>query len=106
MHEDQIESYSCPICGAGIGNDVDGCVEHDCQDAEEYAKTMNTKEAEKLARMKPSERIERAMGQTADLHSPLNMERKIIAELQTLRIIVAAELDRMQSELNELKKKV
>lgn len=37
-HEDQIESYSCPICGTGIGNDVDGCVDHDCPDAEAYTK--------------------------------------------------------------------
>ena len=34
MHEDQREFYSCPLCGAGTGNDIDNAIhgspEHDC----------------------------------------------------------------------------
>lgn len=41
-HPDQIEHYTCPICGAGIGNDLDGTVEHDCPLEEQYAKDMET----------------------------------------------------------------
>lgn len=34
IHEDQREFYSCPLCGAGTGNDIDNAIhgspEHDC----------------------------------------------------------------------------
>lgn len=34
-HEDQREFYSCPLCGAGMGNDIDNAVhgvpEHECE---------------------------------------------------------------------------
>jgi hypothetical protein len=39
-HEDQTEFYTCPICGAGIGNDIDGAIEHDCPLEEQYVKDM------------------------------------------------------------------
>jgi hypothetical protein len=38
-YEDKREFYSCPLCGAGIGNDIDneiyGKPEHDCEVAKE-----------------------------------------------------------------------
>jgi hypothetical protein len=33
IHEDQIEQYTCPLCGIGLGNDVDGIIECNCEKA-------------------------------------------------------------------------
>jgi len=41
-HEDQIEFYTCPICGEGTGNDVDGSEEHECPEEKQYHKTMTS----------------------------------------------------------------
>jgi hypothetical protein len=38
----KIEFYNCPICGVGIGNDVDGTVEHKCKEEKEYAASFQT----------------------------------------------------------------
>lgn len=43
-HEDQTEFYTCPICGAGIDNDVDGIVEHNCPDEEAYVNYYKPKD--------------------------------------------------------------
>ena len=32
IHEDQIEFYTCPLCGRGTGNDIDGPVDHECEE--------------------------------------------------------------------------
>lgn len=40
QHDDQIEFYTCPLCGSGMGNDIDneihGEPEHDCPVEKEY----------------------------------------------------------------------
>lgn len=40
QYEDQREFYSCPLCGTGMGNDIDNAIhgtpEHDCEVEKEY----------------------------------------------------------------------
>jgi len=47
-HPDQIEFYTCPICGAGTGNNVDGVVEHECPLEAEYVKSFTTPTLEEM----------------------------------------------------------
>ena len=37
-HEDQREFYTCPLCGVGTGNDIDGTVVHNCEILKELPK--------------------------------------------------------------------
>jgi len=45
-HEDQIQFYSCPLCGVGTGNDLDGTQEdekHVCPEEEEWRREFPLK---------------------------------------------------------------
>lgn len=67
----------------------------DCHPHEDC--NMDSPEADNLARMKPSERIEEAI---------IHGGGGLIQEVISLKLSICAELDRIQEELNELKKKV
>lgn len=51
-HEDQREFYSCPLCGIGMGNDIDNAVygspEHDCPEEAEYIRHYKRIHSDKL----------------------------------------------------------
>ena len=46
QHEDQREFYTCPLCGTGMGNDIDNAVygspEHTCPEEEAYKKDFSS----------------------------------------------------------------
>lgn len=44
QHEDQTEFYTCPICGVGIGNDIDGLSEHDCPQEKDFVQWHTQKD--------------------------------------------------------------